>query len=178
MFSIYNILAAFSVLSLYGINEENISQDISRMDSDKKIFNHHIISNRNIYVFNNKNENSTTFNQSLLFIDRYKNKKTIIIGWKEISRRYKYNDVSWLYDVDFEILAKHDIEKVICVGRDCYDIASRIKLSGISKNKIEVFRDLESSINYIKDNTKSDIYAILNFDYIEPFNSLIKGENQ
>ena len=91
------------------------------------------------YTLNNKNENSTTFNQSLLFMERDKQPKTIIIGWKEISRRYKFNDLSWLYDINFELLKKHDVEKVVCVGLERFDIATRIKLAGIDSKKIICF---------------------------------------
>ena len=51
-------------------------------------------------VLNNKNENSSTFNQSLLYVTREKKQRTIVIGWKEISRRYNFDDLSWLYDID------------------------------------------------------------------------------
>ena len=102
----------------------------------------------------------------------------IVIGWKEISRRYSFNDISWLYDVDFEILKKHNIDKVVCLGRDCYDIATRIKLSGISKNKIVHYENLEEGIRFIKKNTSNDIYAILNFDYVKPFGDLISKEEE
>ena len=177
LFSVYNIVAAFSVLSLMGIENKIISEEISKIMKDKKIYNYFSLSNRSVYVFNNKNENSTTFNQTLLFLDRNSKPKTIVIGWKEISRRYKFNDISWLYDIDFELLNKHKIDKIICVGRDCYDIATRIKLAGISKNKIVSYPDLKEATKYIKSKTKNDIYAILNFDFVEPFTELIiEGE--
>lgn len=178
LFSIYNILAAFTVLSLQGINGRIISEEINKINSDKKIFNNFAIKDRNVYIFNNKNENNTTFNQTLLFLDREKAPKTIVIGWKEISRRYNLNDISWLYDIDFEILNKHKIDKVICVGRECNDIATRMKLAGISKNKIKSFENLEIATTFIKEKTINDIYAILNFDYVQPFYDLISKEDR
>ena len=38
------------------------------------------------------------------YLIQNKDLKDIVIGWKEISRRYKHFDVSWLYDVEFELL--------------------------------------------------------------------------
>ena len=128
-------------------------------------------------ILNNKNENSSTFNQSLLFIDREKSLKTIVIGWKEISRRYEFNDISWLYDIDFEILTKHNIDKVVCIGLNEFDIATRMNYAGIDSSKIVPFDTLEKATTYIKKKTKGDIYAILNFDYVEPFHELMtRGE--
>lgn len=178
LFSVYNTLSAFSALSLLGINENDITNTfntIIKPNSNSFCFQEN---NRLIYTLNNKNENSTTFNQSLLFIDRDKNPKTIVIGWKEISRRYNYNDLSWLYDINFELLKKHNIEKVVCVGPQQYDIATRIKLADINPKKIICFENLDDATNYLKTSTKQNIYAILNFDYVKPFNNYMRGENK
>ena len=50
-----------------------------------------------------------------------------------------------------------------------------MKYAGINKDKIYISEDLEDSIYYIKENTCGDIYAILNFDYVEPFNRLMNS---
>ena len=178
LFAIYNTLAAYSVLSLIGINEEKVSELINNNTKPNiKQYNKIDLGDRFVYVINNKNENSTTFNQSLLLLNRDSKPKTVVIGWKEISRRYKYNDLSWLYDIDFEILNNHKIEKVICVGKERYDIATRIKIAGLDNSKIECFQNLEDATKYLKTSTNENIYAILNFDYVEPFTNLIKEEN-
>lgn len=141
---------------------------------EKKVYDEYQYQNRIVHVLNNKNENSTTFNQSLLFLERFKDQKTIVIGWREISRRYNFDDLSWLYDIDFELLKHHDIDKIVCVGIHRYDIATRMKYAGISEKKIVVFDDLKEASNEIKFKTKGNIYAILNFDYVEPFNRYMK----
>lgn len=176
LFDVYNTAAAIALLSTDGISIGDVCTQIGNRPIASNIFKDFVFNNRKVVVFSNKNENSTTFNHSLLSLDQSKNVKTIVIGWKEISRRYAFNDLSWLYDIDFEILTKHNIDKVICVGRDCYDIATRIKLSGIDQNKIVCFSELSGASDYIKTKTKNDIYAILNFDYVQSFNDLFEGE--
>ena len=141
-----------------------------------KHFNSFEENNRIVYTLNNKNENSTTFNQSLLFVDRDKNCKTIVIGWREISRRYNFNDLSWLYDINFELLSKHKIEKVVCIGPEQYDIAVRLKLANIDTKKIVCFENVEDATYYLKNKTKENIYAILNFDLIDPFTNNMKED--
>jgi len=173
LFGIYNTLSAFTVSDICKLNVNKTIETISNIEKDKKIYNTYNYNNRLVTVLNNKNENNTTFNQSLLYLEKYKDLKVVIIGWKEISRRYKYNDISWLYDIDFEILNKQNIEKIICVGDNCYDIASRIDLAGIEKSKIMTYNNLEEATKYIKNKTKGNIYGILNFDYVKPFNELM-----
>ena len=86
------------------MKKEDISNYISEMENNKKLNDTYMYKNRRVYVMNNKNENSTTFNQSVLFTMQKRCKRTLVIGWKEISRRYEHNDMSWLYDIEFEIL--------------------------------------------------------------------------
>ena len=172
----YNILAAFTTCSLLKINKDNISNYISEMENNKKLNHTYMYKNRRVYVMNNKNENSTTFNQSVLFTMQKRCKRTIVIGWKEISRRYKHNDMSWLYDIEFEILNDEYTDKVICVGRDKYDIATRIKLAGFKHNQIMIYDNLKDAEDMIKNKSIGDIFAILNFDYVEPFNDLMKED--
>lgn len=177
LFCIYNTLAAFTVASEYSLDNQLIKETLDNVIKDTKIYNVYDYKKRIVTVLNNKNENNSTFNQSLLYLDRFKEKKTIIIGWKEISRRYNLDDISWLYDIDFEMLKKQDLDKIICVGINRYDIATRIKLAGIEEKKIKCFPNLLDGTNYLKNKTKGNIYAILNFDYVKPFNNYMnEGE--
>lgn len=171
----YNILAAYSVCSLIGLKEENISKYISEMENNKKLNETYKYKDNNVYVMNNKCEDSTTFNESVLFASNKKIKRTIVIGWKEISRRYEFNDMSWLYDIEFELLNDKYTEKVICVGRDKYDIATRMKYAGFSDKKIKTYDNLESAKEEIK-SSNNDIFAIVNFDYVIPFNEIMKED--
>ena len=168
----YNILAAYTVLKLLNIDEKNIATFISD-EQNKKLNTSYSYKNRKVYVLNSKNENSTTFNEAILFISNKKIEKTIVVGWKEISRRYKFNDMSWLYDIEFELLNTKYTDKVICVGRDKYSIATRMKYAGFSDDKIRVYDTLEDAEKMIKDKSKGDIFAILNFDYVRPFNEMM-----
>ncbi len=159
LYEIYNTAAAYSACKVFGISSMDIVSSINRFKIDKK----------NITVLSNKAENNTTFNQSISYINRFGGKKNIVIGWKEISRRYNHFDTSWLYDIDFESLK--NVESIVCVGINNYDIATRIKYSSL-KCKIVVCETLEDAYKYLKN--KKNIYAILNFDYVKPFNELMK----
>lgn len=171
----YNILAAYAVCSLIGLKDKEICEYISEMENNTKLNETYKYKGNNVYVMNNKCEDSTTFNESVLFASNKKVERTIVIGWKEISRRYEFNDMSWLYDIEFELLNDKYTQKVICVGRDKYDIATRIKYAGFDEKKIKTFDNLESAKKEIK-SSKNDIFAILNFDYVEPFNEIMKED--
>lgn len=176
LYSVYNTMAAFVTASIMGLNEEKTIKSINEINSSNKIYNHYLYNDKEVYILNNKNENSTTFNQSLLFVERFEGTKTIIVGWKEISRRYEFNDLSWLYDIDFEILKNCDIDKILCGGPNAKDIAVRMKLAGFDDDKIEIFENPDSVRKHINECKSKYIFNILNFDYVEPFKKIFQEE--
>lgn len=171
----YNILAAYSVGALLGIDEKKVCKYISDMQNNKKLNTAYKYNGKDVYVMNNKNENNMTFNQSVLFTSNKKVPRTIVIGWKEISRRYPYNDMSWMYDIEFELLNDEYTKEIICAGRDRYSLATRLKYAGFKEEQIKIYTDLEEAKQEIK-SSNTDIFAILNFDYVEPFNKIMMEE--
>ena len=63
---------------------------------------------RSLTMLETKNENNLSYYQSIRFIKNQSGKKTIILGFDNVSRRYQFNDLSWLYDINFELLKKHN----------------------------------------------------------------------
>ncbi len=175
LFNLYNTVAAFTVLALLKEKEKDIAKSISKMNNNIKLYDNYEFNNKKVYVLNNKAENATTYNQSILFTTRKDDLKTVVIGWKEISRRYNFDDLSWLYDIDFELLKNNKVDKFICTGPQKYDIATRLKYAGIEEDKIVTYYDLYDAKQEIR-NCKGNIYAILNFDYIEPFNEILEED--
>ncbi len=173
LFNQYNTLASLTTLYLCGIDINYAIKVINETQKNEKIYNIKKLKDKTVYIMNNKNENATTFNQSLLYTTRNHDKKTIVIGWWQISRRYDFDDLSWLYDIEFELLKNEEIEKVVVAGPLCYNIKTRLKYAKIDPKKILTYKDLYAAKNAIL-NSKHDIYAILNFDYIKPFNDILK----
>ena len=68
-------------------------------------------------MLESKNENNLSYYQSMKFIKNQKGKKTVILGFDNVSRRYQYNDLSWLWDVDFELLNDKTIDTLVYAKR-------------------------------------------------------------
>ena len=70
-----------------------------------------------------------------------------------------------------------EIDKIVCIGPQAYDIATRLKYADIDESHIVVIPLIDEACKFIKAKTKGNIYGILNFDMVEPFNTNMKGEN-
>jgi UDP-N-acetylmuramyl pentapeptide synthase len=175
LFNKMNTMAAYSLLSELRLDQEKIRASISDISKNKNIYDYYIYNGKKVYILNNKNENATTFNQAVLYTSKRDEKKTIIIGWREISRRYQYDDLSWLYDIEFELLNDSNLEQVIVCGPQRYDIAVRLKYANIPLGKIKIFEHFKDAKG-IMEKGEGNIYAILNFDYIKPVNDILEGK--
>jgi len=178
LYNIYNIAAAFATFGYMGFDLEKIIPAINQSEYDHKLCNHYEYNNKDIFVFYNKNENSTSFNQSLNYVCRNKELKTIVIGWETISHRYKFTDISWIYDINFESLSNANVDKCICVGDYAFDIATRLKLAGFNKDKILTFASLNDSLDTVLNKSNGNIYAVVNPDYVLPLLHMLKGKEK
>lgn len=170
----YNTLAAYTFLKAIGIDSQKIIASINRYNHNKNI---EFVKDGKLYkALNCKAENATTYNACVYKTYLDKDLKDIVIGWKEISRRYNHFDVSWLYDVEFELLNNKSLNKIYAVGIDKENIKKRLLLAGISENKIITADNLSEIKESIEQSKAKKVYGILNFDYMEPFKDTLGGE--
>ncbi len=176
LYAVYYTVAAYAICKSIGVSDEVI---INAMNNDKlaskraKVLN---LDGRNLTMLESKNENNLSYYQSIRFINNQKGKKTIILGFENVSRRYKFNDVSWLWDVDFELLDSKNIDKIFCIGRFRYDVITRLSFAGIPKDKIVLVHDLNDLIKLVKEDSVGDIYTMVCFDMTANILKLIEDD--
>lgn len=175
LYHAYNTLAAYTALKTINLDENKICKSLNKFnDVSKKSF---INNNKEFYAMSAKAENCTTFNQAIFKIINDKRPKDIIIGWKEISRRYEHFDVSWLYDIEFELLNNDSTLNYYVCGLDKQNIQKRLILAGIKEEKIIMADNLPEIKNQVVNSKSEVIYGILNFDYIDNFENTFKEGN-
>ena len=176
LFNLYNIAGSFALCDILKIDSNLIVDTINEANIKTKLFDEFTVNKRNYTVLNCKAENNATYNLSLIYSALNNDKKTIVLGLRQISRRYNHFDLSWLYDIYFEIYKDNNVDKIVCTGPYAYDFACRIKYAGIPEDKIITLDNLDNIKETIEKETKGNVYAVLNFDYVEPFINNIKGE--
>ena len=173
-FAAYYTLAAYAVTSEAGVNKETIDKAINIDTPVSKRMKEYILDGRSIEMLESKNENSLSYLQSLNYIKNQKGKKTVIMGFENVSRRYKFNDLSWLWDVNFELLDDKDIDKIFCIGRFKYDVATRLFYAGIPDDKIVLVEDLNNIWNLVKKDSNGHIYTMVCFDMTAILKKLLR----
>ena len=174
MYAAYYTLAAVALAKELKISPKIIDEAVNKDFIKPKRGEVYNIEKRTLTMLESKNENSLSYFQSLKYISLKKELKTIVVGFENVSRRYKYNDLSWLYDVSFKLLNDESIDKILCIGRFKYDVATCLSYANIDKNKIIMVDDIDNLIDIIKTKTKGNIYTMVCFDMSDKIKSLIK----
>ena len=169
----YNVLAAFATVATLGINKNKIVKSLNNLELLNQRYEVFEFDNRKCQIMNGKNENAISYNQAINYIRTQNEKKTIVFGFEYISKRYSYQDISWLYDIDFEFI--NNVDKFICIGPFANDIASRILVTDIDKKDIIVIKNIEDVSEALLQ-TKGNIYAILNMGTEQAFMESINSK--
>ncbi len=176
LYTAYATTAAFALAKTLNIRDDKIlyalNTDILVSKRGKTLY----IDNRPIMMLETKNENNLSYYQSCEYIKEQKGLKTVILGFENVSRRYKENDLSWLYDVDFELLNDSNIDKIFCIGRFRYDVKTRLEYAGIPDDKLVLVDDLNNLLNLVKEKSTGNIYTMVCFDMTAIIKNMIEGE--
>ena len=175
-FAVYYTLAAYSLCKVIGMEEVKIIHALNDEVLESKRLKSLKYHNREVDMLEYKNENNLSYILSLNYINNYKGKKTIILGFDNVSRRYKYNDISWLYDVDFEVLDLKNIDKILCIGRFRYDVYARLRLANIDEDKLVIVDNIKN-ISEDLDKTEGTIFTMVCFDMTAVLKKIFMEDN-
>lgn len=175
-FAVYYTLAAYSLCKVIGMEEVKIIHALNDEVLESKRLKSLKYHNREVDMLESKNENNLSYLQSLNYINNYKGKKTIILGFDNVSRRYKYNDISWLYDVDFEVLDLKNIDKILCIGRFRYDVYARLRLANIDEDKLVIVDNIKN-ISEDLDKAEGTIFTMVCFDMTAVLKKIFMEDN-
>ena len=163
-FAVYYTLAAFTLCKTIGISEDIIKKYLNDEPLESKRMKELYIEDRQVHMIESKNENNLSYYESLHYINEQKNKKTVILGFDNVSRRYNLNDISWLYDVKFELLNDKYVDKIFIIGRFRYDVLTRLEYANLDKEKLVLIDNIDTLISRVKNESVGDIYTMVCFD--------------
>lgn len=176
LYNIYNILSAYTVARIVGVDGEEIARDMS----DYVLKNGRVITfdlgGRQGTLLTSKHENSISYDQSLRVAAAYKEGCDVMIIVDAVSRKYFTSDVSWLWDIDFDMLNSPNIGEIVLAGKYVNDLGMRFSFTDIPGDKIQLFEDINEAVDYLDNGGTRYIYAITCFSDKGKFLAKVKGE--
>lgn len=167
IYSLYNCLAIITIGNNLKIANDTINSAFKsfkmndgRMEEFKL--------NRSIIL--NLIKNPTGANEVIKYVNTSTNKKDILIVLNDNDQ--DGIDVSWIYDVKFEMLIESNVENIICSGTRAYDIAICLKYNNYTNNLI-VIEDLDDATLKMLD-YDNEAYALVTYTALQKTRKSLK----
>ncbi|MCZ8516709.1 MurT ligase domain-containing protein [Paenibacillus filicis] len=141
-YNAYNVAAAVACAKQFGLDDAMISGGISSYRSDNGRMQRFSIGG--IPYKLNLAKNPQGVNSTLAAYLQTKEPKQFILVLDD--RDADGHDVSWIWDADYELLQRSDIERIYCAGRRAHDMALRLYYTGIARDRIHVTPSAASAL--------------------------------
>ena len=120
-----------------------------------------------------KHENSISYDQSIKLAASEKGGCDVMFIVDAVSRKYFTSDVSWLWDINFDMLNCDNVHKIILSGKYCNDLAVRLSYTDIPESNIKIFEDIKMAYDFLNCDREEYIYTITCFSDKNKFLSLL-----
>ena len=176
--AVYNLTAAFAALSEIGLPPEQSAQALSGFQDQKGRIREFSVGERRGIFLLSKHENSTAYNQALQYIAQLEEDCSVAVLINSISRKYVANDVSWIWDIDFERLARPHIKKVFVAGKFAYDLANRLSYTGVEEDRLTVEPDVDALVARLGQEGVGKLVLLTCFSDIGTFERALERGNK
>ena len=168
----YNIAAAYATLvNAFGFTGEDAARLLDRFTiREDRLHEFELNGHRGLFTLT-KHENSMAYNAALAELKGVEN-ATLVLIVDQLSRKYVANDMSWLWDIDFEPAG--GVSRVLVSGQFAYDVAVRLQFAGVREDRLTVEPDLDKMMADLKENAVGDIYVMTCFTDVGKFTSRLK----
>ena len=176
LYNIYNLLAAYTVASVMGIEGERIAECINNYTlKNGRVLTFRLGSRRGTFLVA-KHENSISYDLSLKVVASDTEGSDVLIIVDAVSRKYFTSDVSWLYDINFQLLDTDNVKNIVLAGAYANDLAARFSYTGIGDYKIKVTESIAEGVELLNNDSTDKIYVITCFSDKGKFLELVEVE--
>lgn len=83
-------------------------------------------------------------------------------------------DVSWLWDVEFALLANICVKKIICAGRRAADLAVCLKYAGVDLEKLDLSPKRAASLRLLAAQDADELYVLVTYTNLFGYARLLR----
>lgn len=175
IYNVYNILAAWSVCSLAGVDKGAIASVIGGYILKNGRMQTFTLGGHHGTLLTSKHENSVAYDTNLGYIRSQKAPCSVLIIVDAISRKYFTGETSWLWDIDFDQLACGSVRRVVLCGKYVNDLALRFDYTAIPQEKISCFDTVPQAVQALRDGDE-ELYVVTCFSDRDKLLNLVKKE--
>ena len=157
IFNTYNEVAAITLLTNLGLKPNDIKKSLRKLNIVETRFTKEVIGNTTLITHLSKGQNPIACSRVFDYVKNEEGTKEVIIIIDDVEDNIKTSEnISWLYDTDFELLKDDSIKKIIIGGPRYLDNKLRLLMAGIKEDKIvaipselETYKYLDKDVDKI-----------------------------
>ena len=166
-YNVYNILAAYAGVRTAGLKAEHFNEMLRKFNPENGRMEQFRIKGTGITL--NLAKNPAGFNQNISAVMQDKAPKDIIIAINDNAQ--DGIDISWLWDVDFDLFKDESIRSITVSGIRCQDMRLRLKYVDIPS---ELESDVERAIRNRIENGTGNLYLLVNYTALFSTRNILK----
>ncbi len=165
-YNLYNALAALAAVAGLGLEPGSALERLRNYRPATGRLQHFRHRGRPLYL--NLVKNPAGFNENLAILLAAPGSKDVYIAINDNAADGR--DISWLWDVDFEILAESDpgIKRYICSGQRAAEMAVRLKYAGIPVSMITTLPDVKRAVSELIGGSADAGYLLAGYTALQP----------
>lgn len=164
LYNVYNMLMAYAALDLLGVDKKSILSVLCAQKPEPGRMSRFEIDGKTVYLLLSKNP--TGFNQSVTTVINDVRDKDVMLALND--KPQDGEDISWIWDVDFEALGRADVGRYTVTGTRRYDMFLRLKYAGHDAGRIAVCPTTEAALAAMLDSACSLYYVLVNYTAMYP----------
>ena len=166
-YNVYNILAAYAGVRTAGFSGEHFNDMLRKFNPENGRMEQFRIQGAGVTL--NLAKNPAGFNQNISAVMQDKSLKDVIIAINDNAQ--DGIDISWLWDVDFDLFRDESIRSITVSGIRCQDMRLRLKYVDIPSMLEE---DVETAVrSRVKDGT-GNLYVLVNYTALFSTRNILK----
>ncbi len=149
--NIYNQLAMITVLREFGLSHNEINNSMDKLKIVETRFSEEQIGDKKVILHLAKGQNPIACSRVFDYVRKEKENKVVILLLDDLHDAANSSEnISWLYDCDFEFLNGEDIKQIVVAGARYLDDKIRLLIAGIKEEKLICIRDEIETVDYIE----------------------------
>ena len=166
-YNVYNILAAYAGLRTVGFSGEHFQNMLQKFNPENGRMEQFRIKGTGVML--NLAKNPAGFNQNISAVMQDKTQKDIIITINDNAQ--DGTDISWLWDVDFDLLGDASIHSITVSGIRCQDMRLRMKYVDIP---VLLEENVETAIRKRIEDGVGNLYVLVNYTALFSTHNILK----
>lgn len=173
LYNLYNAMSAFAVGLHFGVDVPLMLESLSNYRPVLGRLERFCYEGKNVFLSLVKNP--TGFNEGLSDLLSISGTKSLFFAINDNDADGR--DISWLWDVDFEVLKNdhNNFASFVCSGSRGEEIALRLKYAGLPVDKIVVYKDMGQGIKSALANGSAMAYLFSTYTALWPVHKILNN---